>query len=53
MHQAPTKRHQAALHKLLRLRPQLVVSGREDGGRGAADAEGVGAHLQYLTFLAS
>ena len=50
---ALSRRHQAALTRLMALRPQLVVSGREDGGRGTADSEGIGAHLQYLAFLVS
>ena len=58
------RRHQAAFGQLLRLRPKLVVSGRagrgEDatplsggGGGGGAQAEGIGAYLQYVRHLIS
>lgn len=43
-----SRRHQAALQQLMPHRPRLVVSGRPD-----AHGEGLGAHVQYLRFLAS
>ena len=60
-----SRRHQAAFSRLMRLKPKLVVSGREDGLRGMpnevgagtlsaeAAAEGIGAYLQYICFLIS
>ncbi len=60
------RRHQAAFAQLLRMRPRVVVAGREDGRRTAradermseglsaeAAREGLGAYLQYLGFLLS
>ena len=47
------RKHQAAVQSLMAYRPRIVLSGREDGGRGPADAEGIGAHLQYMQYLAS
>jgi protein arginine N-methyltransferase 5 len=41
-----SRRHQAALQRLMPHRPRLVVSGRPD-----AHGEGLGAHIQYLRFL--
>ena len=50
---ALSRKHQGAVQKLMAFKPRIVVSGRQDGHRGAADAEGIGAHLQYLAYLAS
>ena len=56
------RRHQAAFARLMKLKPKVVVSGREDGRRAvdamaggapAAEAEGIGAYLQYLGYLIS
>ncbi|EOD11657.1 hypothetical protein EMIHUDRAFT_67341 [Emiliania huxleyi CCMP1516] len=43
-----SRRHQAALARLLQHKPRLLVSGRAD-----AHSEGLGAHVQYLRYLVS
>ena len=47
------RKHQAVVQELMNYRPRVALCGREDGGRGPSDPEGIGAHLQYVQYLAS
>lgn len=47
-----SRAHQAAFSQVLRLRPKVVVCGRE-AAAGAPEGQTLGAHLQYLRYLSS